>query len=114
MSPMNLFPHRRVLLGACVLVGFGLSGVVLANRPEAQNKTESCDPVDAALLAQVAPMQRAHDQPAGAAMDRALTLILAARRLCENGDIKGARAMYRRADAALTRFQPTQETDEIR
>ena len=111
MSLTDAFTSRRVLLAVCLLMGLGLSGVVMASRPEAQSKAPSCDPVDAGLLAQIRPTQGPQTHRSGAA-DHVMTLVLAARRLCENGDIKGAQAMYRRADAALSRFQPARNNDE--
>lgn len=95
---------RRALLGASLALGLGLSGVVMASRPDTTSKAETCAAVDPAVLAQLAPTPGAYDEPAGAAMDRAFTLMTAARRLCESGDSKSAQALYRRAERALTRY----------
>jgi hypothetical protein len=107
---------RRVLLGACVLtiLGLGVSGVVMANRPESLAKADACGALDPALLAQVAPTLGAHDEPVGAAADRAMTMVMAARRLCESGDAKAAQTLYRRASNTLTRFGSGTELEAAR
>lgn len=114
MLHADIRKRRRAFVGAGALMAVGLTaiGMAMASRPDKPIDV-SCQKMDAALIAQARARNDRPDEPAGAALDRAITTIAAARRLCESGDMRAARMLYQRADHVLTRFQsaarPTEE-----
>jgi len=109
--------RKRTILGAAALIGLGLPVFAMVgaeDRPDSSAQNALCREIDAAILAQLTPMLGRADAPAAAAIDRAVTTLTAARRLCESGDTKSALTLYRRADNSMTRFQSAAQPPEDR
>ena len=104
-------PQAVIVAVALVAIGLASLGIALASRPD-KPVDEACQNMHAAIVAQSKIMSWRADEPVGAAADRAMTAVAAARRLCESGDIKGARMLYQRAENFLTRFQAAAENSE--
>lgn len=117
MFNLDAMPRKRTMLGAGMLIALGLpvfAMVAADDRADAPARPALCHEIDAATVAQLKPLLDKADAPAAAAVDRAVTTITAARRLCELGDTKSALMLFRRADKSLTRFQSAAQPSEDR
>ena len=108
--------RKRAFVGAAVLIGLAPAAfaIVMADQPDKPMRSATCHKIDASAVAQLKPVLDRPDEPAGAAFDRAITAIAAARRLCESGDTNAALTLYRRVDNTLTRFQSAAQPPEER